>query len=61
MTHGAGGRDFSGLAVDPGGRDRPPYSLTVKELDQFKTEPPQFIQIDLQDKKISKSTFLKAT
>ena len=56
MTRGAGGRDFSGLAVDPGGRYLyATVSLTVKELDQFKTEPPQFIQIDLQDKKISKS------
>jgi WD40 repeat protein len=56
MIRGAGGRDFSGIAVDPGGR----YlyagrSLTVKELDQFRTDPPQWVQIDLQEKKISKS------
>src|ERR1700733_2026759 len=56
MTRGAGGRGFSGLAVDPGGRYLyATISLTVKEIDQFRTDPPQFVQIDLQDKKISKS------
>ena len=40
------------------GRSRGRYlyatiSLTVKELDQFRTDPPQFVQIDLQEKKIS--------
>lgn len=56
MARGAGGRNFSGIAVDPGGR----YlyctiSLTVKEIDHFRTDPPQFVQIDLQDKKIAKT------
>jgi len=56
MIRGAGGRDFGGVAVDPGGRYLyASISLTVKELDQFRTDPPQFVQIDLQEKKISKS------
>lgn len=56
MVRGAGGRSFSGLAVDPGGRYLyAQISLTVKELDQYRTDPPQFVQIDLQEKKISKS------
>jgi hypothetical protein len=56
MARGAGGRAFSGLAVDPAGRYLyATISLTVKEIDQFRTDPPQFVQIDLQDKKISKA------
>jgi hypothetical protein len=56
ITRGAGGRAFSGLAVDPAGRYLyATISLTVKEVDEYKTYPPQFVQIDLQDKKISKS------
>ena len=56
VTRGAGGRSFSGLAVDPAGRYLyATISLTVKEVDQYRTDPPQFVQIDLQDKKISKS------
>jgi hypothetical protein len=56
MARGAGGRNFSGIAVDPGGRYLyATISLTVKEIDQFRTDPPQFVQIDLQDKKIAKT------
>jgi len=56
MTRGAGGRAFSGLGVDPAGRYLyATMSLTVKELDQYRTDPPQFVWIDLQDKKIAKS------
>ena len=56
MTRGAGGRSFSGLAVDPAGRYLyATMSLTVKEIDQYRTDPPQFVMIDLQDKKIAKS------
>ena len=56
MTRGAGGRGFSGIAVDPGGRYLyATISLAVKELDEFRIDPPQFVQIDLQEKKISKS------
>jgi DNA-binding beta-propeller fold protein YncE len=56
MTRGAGGRGFSGIAVDPAGRYLyATISLAIKELDQFRIDPPQFVQIDLQEKKISKS------
>ncbi|MFZ3340879.1 MAG: hypothetical protein WA213_08360, partial [Terriglobales bacterium] len=56
LTRGAGGRGFSGIAVDPAGRYLyATISLAVKELDEFRIDPPQFVQIDLQDKKISKS------
>jgi hypothetical protein len=55
ILEGGGGR-YSGLAVDPKGR----YIYTtlrnvVKELDQFRIDPPQFVAIDLQDKKIAKA------
>ena len=47
---------FSGLAVDPQGR----YIYTtlrvvVKDIDQYRVDPPQFVAIDLQDKKIAKA------
>jgi hypothetical protein len=47
---------FSGLAVDPAGR----YIYTtmrnvVKDIDQYRIEQPQFVAIDLQDKKIAKA------
>jgi DNA-binding beta-propeller fold protein YncE len=57
MTRGAGGRNFSGIAVDPSGRYLyMTVSLTVKEIDQYRTDPPQWVTVDLQDKKIAKST-----
>src|SRR6476660_3799107 len=57
MARGAGGRSFSGIAVDPSGRYLyMTVSLTVKEIDQYRTDPPQWITVDLQDKKIAKST-----
>jgi hypothetical protein len=51
-----GGSRYSGLAIDPTGR----YIYTtlrnvVKELDQFRIDPPQFVAIDLQEKKIAKA------
>jgi DNA-binding beta-propeller fold protein YncE len=51
-----GGARFSGIAVDPKGR----YLYTtmrnvVKELDQYRIDPPQFVAIDLQDQKIAKA------
>ena len=47
---------FSGLAVDPTGR----YIYTtmrvvIKDIDQYRIEPPQFVAIDLQDKKVAKA------
>jgi DNA-binding beta-propeller fold protein YncE len=55
ILEGGGGR-YSGLAVDPKGR----YIYTtmrnvVKELDQYRIDPPQFVAIDLQEKKIAKA------
>jgi hypothetical protein len=51
-----GPRNFSGIAVDPGGRYLyTTIKLAIKELDQFRIEPAQFVTIDLQDKKIAKS------
>ena len=56
MTRGAAGRNFSGMVVDPSGRYLyMTLSLTVKEIDHFRTDPPQFVMVDLQDKKIVKS------
>ena len=56
MVRGAFGRNFPGVAVDPAGR----YLYTtmrvaVKDIDQYRLEPPQFVVIDLQDKKITKT------
>src|SRR6266487_2094948 len=55
IMEGSGAR-YSGIAVDPQGR----YLYTtmrnvVKELDQYRIDPPQFVAIDLQDKKIAKA------
>jgi hypothetical protein len=52
----SGGRNFSGLIVDPGGR----YVYTtlkavVKEIDRFRVVPPVFVKIDLQEKRIAKT------
>jgi hypothetical protein len=56
MTRGAGGRGFSGIAVDPAGRYLyATISVAVKELDEYRIDPPQFVQIDLQEKRISNS------
>jgi len=51
-----GNARFSGIAVDPKGR----YLYTtmrnvVKDIDQFRIDPPQFVAIDLQEKKIAKA------
>lgn len=57
MLRGAGGRNFSGIVVDPDGRHiYLTLSVTVKELDHFRTEPPMWVKVDLVDKKIVKST-----
>ncbi|MEQ1949386.1 MAG: hypothetical protein ABL995_19505 [Bryobacteraceae bacterium] len=56
MLRNAGGRSFSGLAVDPSGRYLyTGIQVTVKEIDQYRIDPPQFVTIDLQEKKIAKS------
>lgn len=56
MIRGAGGRNFSGIAVDPGGRYLyTTLKVSVKEIDQYRNDPPVFVKIDLQDKKIVQS------
>jgi DNA-binding beta-propeller fold protein YncE len=47
---------FSGLVVDPGGRYiYTTLKVTVKEIDHFRNDPPVFVKIDMQDKKIVKT------
>ncbi len=47
---------FSGLVVDPSGRYvYTTLKVTVKEIDHFRNDPPVFVKIDLQDKKIVKT------
>src|SRR5215467_10592471 len=53
---GNNGARFSGIAVDPKGR----YLYTtmrnvVRDIDQYRIDPPQFVAIDLQDRKIAKA------
>jgi hypothetical protein len=53
MIRGAGGRNFSGIAVDPSGRYLyTTLKVSVKEIDQYRNDPPVFVKIDLQDQKI---------
>ena len=55
ILEGGGGR-YSGIAVDP--KDRYLYMTlknTVKELDEYRIDPPQFVAIDLEEKKIAKA------
>jgi len=55
ILEGGGGR-YSGLAIDP--RGRYVYMTlrnTVKELDSYRIDPPQFVAIDVQEKKIAKT------
>ena len=47
---------FAGIAVDPQGH----YLYTtmrvvIKDIDQYRIEPPQFVAIDLQEKKVAKA------
>ena len=56
IMEGGGNSRYSGIAVDPGGRYL--YTTmrnTVKELDQYRIDPPQFVAIDLEEKKIAKA------
>lgn len=47
---------LSGLAVDPTGRYLyTTMKVVIKDIDQYRIEPPQFVAIDLQDKKIAKA------
>src|SRR5215467_11625272 len=56
VNAGNNGARFAGIAVDPGGR----YLYTtmrnvVKDIDQYRIDPPQFVAIDLEEKKIAKA------
>ena len=57
LIEAGGGRGrYSGLAVDPLGRYL--YATmrsVVKDIDQYRVDLPQFVAIDLQEKKIAKS------
>ncbi len=56
LLGGGGNARYSGLAVDPTGRFLyTTMKLVIKDIDEYRIEPPQFIAIDLQDKKIAKS------
>jgi len=51
-----GNTRFSGLAVDPTGRYLyATMKVVVKDIDQYRIEPPMFVSIDLQGMKIAKS------
>ena len=48
---------FSGLVLDPSGRYiYTTLRFTVKEIDHYRNDPPVFVKIDMQDKKIIKTT-----
>jgi len=56
MISFGGSLRYSGVAVDPNGR----YLYTTmrvayKDIDQYRLDPPKFVAIDLQDKKIGKT------
>jgi len=56
VNAGNNGARFSGIAVDPNGR----YLYTtmrnvVKDIDQYRIDPPQFVAIDLQEQKVAKA------
>jgi hypothetical protein len=56
LQGGGGNARYSGLAMDPTGRYiYTTMKLAIKDIDEYRLEPPQFIAIDLQDKKIAKS------
>lgn len=47
---------FAGLAVDPQGHFLyTTMRVVVKDIDQYHIEPPQFVAIDLQEKKVAKA------
>lgn len=47
---------YSGIAVDPTGRYiYTTMKVAIKDIDEYRIEPPQFVAIDLQEKKIAKT------
>jgi hypothetical protein len=56
LLGGGGNTRYSGVAVDPTGRYiYTTMKVVLKDIVEYKIEPPQFVAIDLQDKKIAKS------
>jgi DNA-binding beta-propeller fold protein YncE len=55
VVHIGNNSRFSGLAVDPLGRYIYTTMRVIRDIDQYRIEQPQFVAIDLQDKKIAKS------
>jgi hypothetical protein len=56
LLGGGANARYSGLAIDPSGRYLyTTMRLAVKDIDEYHVEAPQFIMIDLQDKKIAKT------
>lgn len=51
-----GNTRYTGIAVDPTGRYiYTTMKIAIKDIDEYRIEPPQFVAIDLQEKKISKT------
>jgi hypothetical protein len=51
-----GNARYSGIAVDPRGRYiYTTMRTTVKDIDHYRIDPPQFVAIDLQEKKIART------
>ncbi|HTW65602.1 MAG TPA: hypothetical protein VME17_13325 [Bryobacteraceae bacterium] len=51
-----GNTRYSGIAVDPTGRYiYTTMKVAIKDIDEYRIEPPQFVAIDLQEKKIAKT------
>ena len=56
VNAGNNGARFSGIAVDPNGRYLyTTMRIAVKDIDQYRIDPPQFVAIDLQERKIVKA------
>jgi hypothetical protein len=51
-----GNTRYSGIAVDPTGRYiYTTMKVAIRDIDEYRIEPPQFVAIDLQEKKIAKT------
>ena len=51
-----GSSRYTGLAIDPEGRFiYTTMKVVVKDIDQYRIEPPQFVAIDVKEKKIAKT------
>ncbi len=51
-----GNTRYTGIAVDPTGRYiYTTMKVAIRDIDEYRIEPPQFVAIDLQEKKIAKT------